>query len=59
MPIFIYKSRVRGKIKSGEVEAEDERSAISKLKKKSIRVTTVKKKGGRSALFGPKGQRKY
>ena len=54
MPIFIYKSRVRGKIKSGEVEAEDERSAISKLKKKSIRVTIVKKKGERSALFGPK-----
>ena len=54
MPIFIYKSRVRGKIKSGEVEAEDESSAISKLKKKSIRVTTVKIKGGRSALFGPK-----
>lgn len=54
MPIFIYKSRVRGKIKSGEVEAEDERSAISKLKKKSIRVTTVKKKSERSALFGPK-----
>ena len=54
MPIFIYKSRVRGKIKSGEVEAEDEKSAISKLKKKSIRVTTVKKKGERSTLFGPK-----
>ena len=54
MPIFIYKSRVRGKIKSGEVEAEDERSAISKLKKKNIRVTTVKNKGGRSTLFGPK-----
>jgi type IV pilus assembly protein PilC len=54
MPIFIYKSRVRGEIKSGEVEAEDERSAISILKKKSIRVTTVKKKGGGSALFGPK-----
>ena len=54
MPIFIYKSRVRGKIKSGEVEAEDEISAISKLKKKSIRVTTVKKKVGRSSLFGPK-----
>ena len=54
MPIFIYKSRVRGKIKFGEVEAEDERSAISKLKKKSIRVTTVKKKDERSALFGPK-----
>jgi type IV pilus assembly protein PilC len=54
MPIFIYKSRVQGKIKSGEVEAEDEKSAISKLKKKNIRVTTVKKKGGGSALFGPK-----
>ena len=54
MPIFIYKSRVRGKIKSGEVEAKDERSAISKLKKKNIRVTTVKKKDGKSALFGPK-----
>jgi type IV pilus assembly protein PilC len=54
MPIFIYKSRVRGKIKSGEVEAEDEKSAISKLKKKSIRVTTIKKKIGRSALFAPK-----
>ena len=54
MPIFIYKSRGRGKIKSGAVEAEDERSAISKLKKNSIRVTTVKKKGERSALFGPK-----
>jgi type IV pilus assembly protein PilC len=54
MPIFIYKSRIRGKIKSGEVEAEDEKSAISKLKKKSIRVTTVKKKGGGNALFRPK-----
>ena len=54
MPIFIYKSRVRGKIKSGEVEAEDERTAISILNKKSIRVTTVKKKGGGSTLFGPK-----
>lgn len=54
MPTFTYKSRVRGKMQSGEVEAEDEKSAISKLKLQNIRVTTVKKKGGQSALFGPK-----
>ncbi len=54
MPTFTYKSRVRGKMKFGEVEAEDEKSAISKLKQQNIRVTTVKKKGGGSALFGPK-----
>ena len=54
MPTFTYKSRVRGKMQAGEVEAEDEKSAISKLKQKNIRVTTVKEKGGGSALFGPK-----
>ncbi|MBC8287999.1 MAG: type II secretion system F family protein [Nitrospinae bacterium] len=54
MPTFTYKSRVRGKLTSGEVEAVDEKSAISKLKQQNIRVTTVKKKGGGSALFGPK-----
>ena len=54
MPTFTYKSRIRGKMKSGEVEAEDEKAAISKLKQQNIRVTTVKKKGGESALFGPK-----
>jgi type IV pilus assembly protein PilC len=54
MPIFIYKSRISGKMKSGEVEAEDKRSAITKLRKQNIRVTTVKKKSGGSALFGPK-----
>jgi type IV pilus assembly protein PilC len=54
MPTFTYKSRVRGKIKAGEVEAEDEKSAVSKLKLQNIRVTTIKKKAGESALFGPK-----
>ncbi len=54
MPTFTYKARVRGKMQSGEVEAEDEKAAISKLKLKKIRVTTVKGKGGGSALFGPK-----
>ncbi|MBT5633002.1 MAG: type II secretion system F family protein [Nitrospina sp.] len=54
MPTFTYKSRVRGKMKTGEVEAEDEKSAVSKLKQQNIRVTTIKEKGGGSALFGPK-----
>ena len=54
MPTFTYKSRVRGKIKSGEVEAEDEKSAVSKLKLQNIRITTIKEKSAGSALFGPK-----
>ncbi|MBT5027563.1 MAG: type II secretion system F family protein [Nitrospinaceae bacterium] len=54
MPTFTYKSRVRGKIQAGEVEAEDKKTAVSKLKSQNIRVTTIKKKAGESALFGPK-----
>ncbi len=54
MPTYTYKSRVRGKMKSGEVEAEDEKAAISKLKQQNIRVESVKKKSEGSALFGPK-----
>ena len=54
MPTFTYKSRVRSKVKTGEVEAEDEKAAVSKLKSQNIRVTTIKKKAGESALFGPK-----
>ena len=54
MPTFTYKSRVRGKIQAGEVEAEDEKSAVSKLKQQNIRATNIKEKGGGSALFGPK-----
>lgn len=54
MTTFTYKSRVRGKIQTGEVEAEDEKSAVSKLKSQNIRPTTIKKKAGESSLFGPK-----
>jgi type IV pilus assembly protein PilC len=54
MPTFTYKSRVRGKIQTGEVEAENEKTAVTKLKSQNIRVTTIKKKAGESALFGPK-----
>ena len=41
-------------MKAGEVEAEDEKSAVSKLKQQNIRATNIKEKGGGSALFGPK-----
>jgi len=57
MPTFTYKTRVKGKMKTGEVEAADEKGAVSKLKSQNIRVTSVKKKGGESALFGPKAQK--
>ena len=52
VPTFTYKARVRGQIKSGEVEAEDEKSAIAKLRSQKIRINSVKKKGGSSDFFG-------
>ena len=36
------------------MEAENEKTAVTKLKSQNIRVTTIKKKAGESALFGPK-----
>ena len=54
MPTFTYKSRVRGKIQSGEVEAGSKKAAVSKLKSQNIRPTSIKIKGERIALFGPK-----
>ncbi|MFQ5450408.1 MAG: type II secretion system F family protein [Nitrospinaceae bacterium] len=57
MPTFTYRTRVRGQLKKGEVDAEDERSAVAKLKQQKIRVTSIKKKGGSSALFGPAKQK--
>ena len=44
MPTFKYKTTVNGKVQSGEIEAEDEQGALSKLKQKNIAVTKVKKK---------------
>ena len=44
MPIYKYKTTVKGKVQSGEIEAEDEQGALSKLKQKNIKVTGVKKK---------------
>jgi len=56
MPTFKYKTRVKGKIEEGEIEAEDEKTATAKLKQKNIRPTSIKKKGGGS-LFGPAKQK--
>ena len=44
MPTYKYKTTIRGKVQTGEIEAENEQGAISKLKQKNISVTSVKKK---------------
>jgi len=57
VPTFTYKAKVRGQIKSGEVDAEDEKSAVAKLRLQKIRINSIKKKGGSSDFFGPKKQK--
>ena len=44
MPIYKYKTTVNGKVQKGEIEADNEQGALSKLKQKNIRVAGVKKK---------------
>jgi type IV pilus assembly protein PilC len=44
MPTYKYKTTIKGKVQSGEIEAEDEKGAIAKLKQRNIAVTSVKKK---------------
>jgi len=44
MPTYKYKTTIKGKVQTGEIEAENEQGAISKLKQKNISVTRVKKK---------------
>jgi type IV pilus assembly protein PilC len=44
MPKFQYETRIRGKKQTGEIEAENERTAINLLAKKNIRVQTVQLK---------------
>ncbi|KMP11700.1 pilus assembly protein PilC [Candidatus Nitromaritima sp. SCGC AAA799-A02] len=56
MPTFTYKTRVKGQVQEGEIEAEDEKTAASKLKQQNIRPTSIKKKGG-GDLFGPKKEK--
>jgi len=44
VPTFTYQARIKGQIKKGEVDAEDEKSAVAKLKQQNIRASSVKKK---------------
>jgi len=46
MPTFIYKATVKGKVKSGTIDAEDEKDATQKLRQQKIRPTSLKKKSG-------------
>lgn len=57
MATFTYQTKVKGKARQGEIEADSEKAAIAKLRQQKIRVTSVKKKGGQGALFGPKKQK--
>lgn len=57
MPTFTYKAKVRGQIKTGVVEAEDEKSALSKLHSQKIRASSVKKKAASSDFFAPRKQK--
>ena len=57
MPIYTYNTRVRGQLKQGEVEAEDEKSAAAKLKLQNIRATSLRKKKAKSEFFGAKKQK--
>lgn len=52
MTTFAYRATVRGKLQTGEIEAEDLRAAKAALKKQNIRlVNSIKKKGAKIALF--------
>ncbi len=57
MPTFTYKTKIKGQIKKGVVDAEDEKAALAKLKAQNIRVTSVSKKAGDIVLFGSKGKK--
>ena len=54
MPTFTYKTKIKGEVESGEVEAENKKSATAKLKQQKIRPTSIKKKSTQISLFGPK-----
>ncbi len=44
MATFTYKAKVKGKTVSGEIDAEDEKGALTLLKSKNIKAATIKKK---------------
>ncbi|QPJ65114.1 MAG: type II secretion system F family protein [Candidatus Nitrohelix vancouverensis] len=55
MATYLYKTKVRGKVQSGSIEAETEKEASAKLKQQKIRPTSLKKKS-ESDFFGPAKQ---
>lgn len=59
MPTFTYKTTVKGKTQTGEIEADNEQGARQKLKQKNIRVESIKPKSSFLSLQigGPKKQK--
>ncbi|MFQ5444651.1 MAG: type II secretion system F family protein, partial [Nitrospinales bacterium] len=52
MTTFAYRATVRGKLQTGEIEAEDLRAAKAALKKQNIRlINSIKKKGAKLSLL--------
>lgn len=59
MPTFTYKTTVKGKTQTGEIEAENEQGARIKLKQKNIRVDSLKPKSSFFSLeIGGGGKKK-
>ncbi|MCF8721938.1 type II secretion system F family protein [Nitrospina gracilis] len=59
MPTFTYKTTVKGKTQTGEIEAENEQGARVKLKQKNIRVDSLKPKSSFFSLgVGGGGKKK-
>lgn len=59
MPMFTYKTTVRGKTQTGEIEADNEQGARQKLHQKNIRVESIKAKSSffSMQIGGPKKQK--
>ncbi len=58
MPVFTYKTTVKGRTTTGEVEAEDQQGALAKLKQKNITVDSIKKKIDWNAILKGEGKEK-
>ena len=57
MPLFMYKTRIRGKVQQSTIEAEDEETAYVRLEKQRIKPLSIKEKFDRN-LFAS-GKRLY
>lgn len=54
MPVFTYTTTLRGKTSKGEIDAEDEKGALIKLRQRSIRVRSIRKKSQNILFAGTK-----